>query len=97
MEVDSFYVPHQRPYMWNYFLESFKLQDSYSSDLKGLFESSTNISNAPNKIRLLKRDFFEKKILTSDKEKKLVKINFSIGTNPPLSEITSFCMIKATP
>lgn len=49
MEVDGFYVP---------FLESFQLQDSYSSDFKGLFESSTNISNAPNKILLLKSDFF---------------------------------------
>lgn len=88
MEVHGFYVP---------FLESFKLQDSYNSDFKGLFESRTNISNAPNKILLLKSDFFKKKILTSDKEKKLVKIYFSIGTDPPLSEITSFCMIKATP
>lgn len=76
MEVDSFYVSHQRPYMWNYFLESFKLQDSYSSDFKGLFESSTNISNAPNKVLLLKRDFFKKRFLHLIKKKNWSKYIF---------------------
>lgn len=67
MEVHGFYVP---------FLESFKLQDSYNSDFKGLFESRTNISNAPNKILLLKSDFFKKRFLHQIKKKNWSKYIF---------------------
>lgn len=40
MEKDDFYEPQQGPYMWNYFLESFTLQEMHNSNLKGLFEST---------------------------------------------------------
>lgn len=50
MNLDDFVVLHRGPYEWDYYLNCFKLQGTFSDDLKNLLKSSTNISNTSETI-----------------------------------------------
>ena len=92
MKESDFYVPQRGPHKWYYFLKGLKLQDIFSSNLKGLFESTINILNAPEPKLLLN---FLKTILSTDKEKELNKIYFSIGNISTISRYNFFLYDKS--
>lgn len=50
MNLDDFVVPQLGLYEWEQHIQGSRLQDTFRDDLKKLSESTTNVSNAPERI-----------------------------------------------
>ena len=64
MNLNDFVVPQLGLYEWEQHIQSSRLEDTFSDDLKKLSESTTNVSNAPERIPTAQN---LKEILMSDK------------------------------
>lgn len=62
MNLNDFVVPQRGPDISDYNLQRFKIQDTFSDELKRLLNSTTNISNASDPI------LTPQKIFISDEE-----------------------------
>ena len=81
----------QRPYQYNFDISHFKLKDTFSEDLKRLFSSTKNISNASDSIPTPTN---LKGILMKSAEKELSKKYFPILKRIDIVQDSFFMQLK---
>ena len=50
MNLDNIFFPQQGPYEWDYSLQRYELNDTFSDNLKRLLYSTNNISDASEMV-----------------------------------------------